>query len=228
MCAKRFILGRARMQAPGLRPLPPSACASRAGQPSVQHGAQRNASEAAQMNRLLMLVTLVATMLVALPSHANLFLLQGQLTGAEEVPPTGSPATGFGTVLLDDQALTITVDLSFSGLVAPSTAAHLHEAPFGVNGPIEFPLNLGAALGQTAGAIPRQVFPLTEGQDDVEEFLGEEYYFNVHSTQFPNGETRGQVLFVRAIPEPAGLLLLALAGVGLLCADLTRRRRAGK
>ena len=180
------------------------------------------------MNRLLMLVTLVATMLVAGPSHANLFLLQAQLNGAEEVPPTGSPATGFGTVLLDDQAFTIAVDLSFSGLVAPSTVAHLHEAAFGQIGPPEFPLDLGAALGQTSGTIPHQVLPLTEGQADVDEFLGEEYYFNVHSTQFPDGEIRGQLLFVRAIPEPTALLLLALTGVGLVCADLTRRRRAGK
>jgi hypothetical protein len=177
------------------------------------------------MNRLLMFVVLIGMMLSASASHANLLLFQAQLTGAEEVPPTGSTATGFGTVLLNDAAFTIDVDLTFSGLVAPSTVAHIHEAAFGQIGPPEFPLNLGAALGQQAGTIPHQVFPLTEGQDDVEEFLDEEYYFNVHSTAFPDGEIRGQVRFVRFVPEPAGMVVLALAGIGLVGIALNRRLR---
>jgi hypothetical protein len=170
------------------------------------------------MKRLLMLAVLLAPTLLNFPSHAALLLFEARLTGNEEVPPTGSPGIGFGTVVLDDTALTITVDLNFSGLTAPSTVAHIHEAPFGQLGPPEFPLDLGAAQGQMAGSIPRQVLPLEEGEEDVEEFLAEEYYFNVHSTAFPDGEIRGQVQFVRAIPEPTMLLLLCLAGLALIVA----------
>lgn len=162
-------------------------------------------------------------LLLPVPAHATLHFFEANLTGDQEVPPTGSPATGFGTVVLDDVALTITVDLSFSGLTTPSILAHIHEAPFGVNGPIEFPLDLGTALGQTSGTIATQVFPLTEGLEDVEEFLNAGYYFNVHSEQFPGGEIRGQVLLVSAVPEPSTLLLGAL-GLGGLGVALRRRR----
>jgi hypothetical protein len=39
-----------------------------------------------------------------------------------------------------------------------------------------------------------------------------ETYFNIHTTQFPNGEIRG---FLVAAPEPGTLLMAALAFVGL-------------
>jgi hypothetical protein len=148
-------------------------------------------------------------------------LFEAQLTGAEEVPPTGSPGTGVGTIVLDDAALTIRVDLAFAGLTTPSTVAHIHEAAFGQLGPPEFPLELGTAQGQQSGTIPRQVLPLLEGVEDVDEFLDENYYFNVHSEQFPDGEIRGQVRFVRALPEPGALLLLPLVAFAVL-----RARRA--
>ena len=173
------------------------------------------------MKRLLIVPVLLAPMLLlSIPSQAALFLFEAQLTSAEEVPPNDSPATGFGTVVLDDTALTISVDLTFTGLTTPSTVAHIHEAAFGQVGPPEFPLDLGTAQGQQSGTIPHQVLPLLEGAEDVEEFLDEEYYFNVHSTLFPDGEIRGQVLFVRTIPEPTMLLLLGLAGFALVAAHL--------
>jgi len=177
------------------------------------------------MKRLLMLFSLVAMMLSATSSQGALLLFEAQLTGAEEVPPTGSPGTGFGTVRLDDVALTIDVDLTFNGLTAPSTAAHIHEGDFAQLGPIEFPLSLGAALGQQSGTIPHQSFPLLEGDEDVEEFLAEGYYFNVHSSAFPDGEIRGQIRLARVIPEPEALLLIAAVGLGLVVTDLTRRAR---
>jgi PEP-CTERM putative exosortase interaction domain len=179
-----------------------------------------------EMNRSAFAVALLAgALFLPAPAQAALHFFSATLSGAEEVPPHDTPATGFGTVVLDDVALTITVDLSFADLTTPSVAAHIHEAPFGVNGPIEFPLDLGAALGQTSGTILTQVFPLLEGQEDVEEFLNAGYYFNVHSEQFPGGEIRGQVLQqVNGVPEPGTLLLMTIGGLGMLGASLRRRR----
>ena len=51
-------------------------------------------------------------------------------------------------------------------------------------------------------------------------------YINFHTSQFPGGEVRGQILAaVTAVPEPASAALL-LAGLGVLGAWTLRRARA--
>src|SRR5262245_2946844 len=72
----------------------------------AKHGTSGTTQRRPQMTRVLMLIVLVGMMLCPRGSHANLLLFQAQLIGAEEVPPTGSTATGFGSVLLNDVALT--------------------------------------------------------------------------------------------------------------------------
>jgi hypothetical protein len=68
-------------------------------------------------------------------SHADIITLTANLTGALEVPPTGSPGTGQATVILDTTLQTMEVKETFSGLVpfipgttTPSgtTASHIH------------------------------------------------------------------------------------------------------
>ena len=135
------------------------------------------------------------------------------LTGASEVSPTGSTATGFGTVVLSDDHSTITVDESWTGLTGPATASHIHgPAPIGTNAPVLFPFT--GVPAATAGSIPEQNFAITATQvSQLEQGL---YYMNVHTGQFPGGEIRGQLL-----PEPATFSLLGFAGLGMLA----RRRR---
>ena len=60
------------------------------------------------------------------------------LTGGEEVPPTPSTATGTGTLVIDTSTRAASGAISVTGLSA--TAAHVHQAPVGVNGPIIVPL----------------------------------------------------------------------------------------
>jgi CHRD domain len=67
-------------------------------------------------------------------SNADIITLTANLTGALEVPPTGSPGTGQATVILNTTAQTMEVKETFSGLVntAPmgltpgTTASHIH------------------------------------------------------------------------------------------------------
>jgi len=67
-------------------------------------------------------------------SHADIITLTANLTGALEVPPSGSPGTGQATVILNTTAHTMEVIETFSGLVntAPmgltpgTTANHIH------------------------------------------------------------------------------------------------------
>jgi CHRD domain/PEP-CTERM motif len=86
----------------------------------------------------LMLVLIAALMLLAPATYATPITFEANLTGALEFPPSGSPATGHATVVLDLAANTMEVDVTFSGLLGFTTASHIHcclASPFatGVN-----------------------------------------------------------------------------------------------
>jgi len=122
------------------------------------------------------------------------------LTGHQEVPPNNSTATGSGTVVLNsDPALTtITVNLTFSGLAANATAAHIHgPAMPGVTAPIIIPFTNFPA--STSGTYSN-TFPITPEQ--VSQLLDGLLYINIHNTPFPSGEIRGQLLGCGPTPSP--------------------------
>jgi CHRD domain len=64
------------------------------------------------------LVMAAALMLQAPAAHAIPITFVANLTQALEVPPTGSPGTGSATVVLDNTANTMHVDVTFSGLTS--------------------------------------------------------------------------------------------------------------
>lgn len=114
------------------------------------------------------------------------------LTGAQEVPPNNSTATGSGTVVLsrDPGGATISVNVSFAGLAANATAAHIHGPALpGVPAPVIIPLpNFPAATSGTYS----NTFPITPEQ--MEHLLNGLTYINIHNEIFPGGEIRGQLL----------------------------------
>ena len=113
------------------------------------------------------------------------------LSGANEVPPNGSTATGTGSVVLSADGTTITVNMSFSGLSAPATAAHIHgPAGAGTNAAVEFPFS--GVPNATSGSIPQQSFAITPTH--VGYLKNGLLYMNVHDANFPGGEIRGQLV----------------------------------
>jgi hypothetical protein len=142
---------------------------------------------------------------------------QAFLTGLGENPPNASPGTGFGTLVLDASQTQITVDESWSGLTAPATASHIHNAAAGTNGPVIFPFS--GVPAATAGAIPEQSFAITAAQ--VVELQAGRMYMNVHTSTFPGGEIRAQLL-PTSVPEPSTLALSAL-GAAVLAYRRARR-----
>jgi|GEM_PF-4482300 len=114
------------------------------------------------------------------------------LNAAQEVqtPPVNSPATGTSTVCIDQNG-TVHYTVSFSGLTSGLTAAHFHgPADPGVNAGVIVGLNSGPVTGQTSGTMTGTISPngaligaLQTGRA----------YINIHTSNFPNGEIRGQV-----------------------------------
>src|SRR5262245_17741103 len=77
----------------------------------------------------------------------------GALTGTQEVPPTGSAATGTAVAFLHEPDNRLVYLVQSSGLVGV-TAAHFHQAAIGVNGPIIIPLNgTGGTYGGVSGRL---------------------------------------------------------------------------
>ena len=170
----------------------------------------------ARMKMLTGALTVAALVMLWLPSAEATMLFEAHLTGSGVVPPNASPGTGFETVLLNDAQDQITVDLSFSGLTASATAAHIHgPAPAGTNGPVVFFLT--GVPAATSGTLHEQTFSVTPAQ--VVELESGLLYADMHTTTFPGGEIRGQLALV---PEPA---TVSLVGLGLSGVFALRRRR---
>jgi hypothetical protein len=172
------------------------------------------------------------------PTNAATLTFSTTLLGSNEVPPTGSPATGTAVVTLTGNILGVTE--TFSNLEAPANAAHIHCCALpGSNAGIAVPFPsfpaatsgtyantfdltltstyllafLTANGGTAAGAEAALIAGLENG----------EAYANIHDATFPGGEIRG---WLEPTPLPATLPLLAggLGALGLL--GWRRKRKA--
>jgi hypothetical protein len=107
-----------------------------------------------------------------------------KLSGDQEVPPTPSTATGSGTITVKD-------DKSVSGSVKTTglegTAAHIHLAEPGKNGPPIITLTKGEG---GAWSVPPDS-KLTDEQYAA--FKAGNLYVNIHSAAHKPGEIRAQL-----------------------------------
>jgi len=129
----------------------------------------------------------VAGALGVLASCQSMPMMGGQsvtLSGANEVPPVTTAASGSGTVTIKDDR-SVSAKISVTGMTA--TAAHIHEAAMGANGPVIVPFTKTAdnTFEAPAGA------KLTDAQ--YASYKAGNLYVNVHSAQNPGGEVRAQL-----------------------------------
>src|SRR6187431_1743354 len=109
--------------------------------------------------------TLLLLLVFALPhlGWGQLMLFRTTLSGANEVPPRDTPAFGSGLAMLDLDSKMFMFNYTFENLVAPQTAAHIHVAPPGVNGPVLYPLPLGSPSSLMTMLTDLDVEQLTSG-----------------------------------------------------------------
>ncbi len=103
------------------------------------------------------------------------------------MPVPGDPdGIGFATVTVNPGQGVLCYELSVSG-IASATAAHIHEAPVGMAGPVVVGLQ-PPTDGSSSGCID-------VGRDLAKEILQDpaDYYVNVHNAEFRGGALRGQL-----------------------------------
>ncbi len=141
----------------------------------------------------LVAVTMVA---MALPASAAATRLQAALTGGmAEVPDPGDP-DGFGAaeVKVNVRKQKVCYTLAVVDITLPTAAAHIHDGAEGVAGPIAVTLKppqevAGSGIGLARGCVRNQPKPLLR---DIKR-NPDQYYINVHTSDFPGGAVRGQL-----------------------------------
>jgi hypothetical protein len=167
--------------------------------------------------RKLSIATILAVIISISAVAASMGSLQAQegetfhaiLSGKEEVPPTDSSATGWAKFQTNDNGTQVSYWFNLTGLNEIS-GAHIHNGTAGQNGDIVVSLS-----GQQAAENGNNASISLKGnitQNDLQGPLeGKELselaslmsdgivYVNVHTSEFQNGEIRGQI--ASGLPE---------------------------
>lgn len=112
-------------------------------------------------------------------------VFEATLNGMNEVPPNGSTSTGTATLTYDTLANRFDIVVNYTGVAA--TAAHIHQGAAGVAGGVVFGFS-----DPVTSPIQYTSPVLTEAQEAT--LFAGEYYVNIHSSAFPAGEIRGQLV----------------------------------
>jgi hypothetical protein len=134
-------------------------------------------------------------------------MLEASLSGYNEVPPAQTVASGMVSMRMvaDDGLLEVT--FSSANLAGDMTGAHIHMGGLGENGGVG--LNLAPA-----GSSFNATYDITGQSDLVSAMRTGMAYVNVHSTAYPAGEIRGQILGAgNSAPNAAATVAPALVNV---------------
>ena len=179
------------------------------------------------MGRIVRLTAVAALFAGASIASAAPVTFDVNMTGQKEVTSGGVPNQGdlngsaIGTITLDagsgGSTATFSFNLTLSGLATPPvTDFHIHTGVATTSGSVLIPFGVSGSdiLTQTQFSGSRTGLNSTNMSAALANPAG--FYVNIHNGEFPGGAVRDQV------PEPAGLMLLAIGG--LLAGRRGRRR----
>jgi hypothetical protein len=156
---------------------------------------------------LVFIVTLLAlTLLTSTALADNSRNFTASLKGGEEVPANDSKAQGQAIFKVSKDGESISYKLIVANIENVSMA-HIHLAPAGQNGPVVawlypgspppqlIPGRFDGILAEGTLTAANLVGPLAGGtlKDLLENMASGNAYVNVHTSQFPGGEVRGQI-----------------------------------
>lgn len=135
----------------------------------------------------------IAFLSATLPAQATEFV--ASLDGAQEVPANPSLVKGKLQLQLDTTTSTISYKVVCGTFPTTVSAAHIHKGAIGVSGAVVFAISGGPAI---FAGISR-----TLSAAEITDLRAGLWYVNVHTTAYPGGEIRGQVL-AAALPTTFG------------------------
>ena len=161
---------------------------------------------------------LLMALLLAAPAQALVIDLTADIEGAQEVPPTDSAAFGTGVFEYDDETNVLTWTILFTEALFETSEimSHIHgPADFGENADILIDLGVGQ-LKQGMATLDAVGACSADAEACEDQLLAGLWYVNIHSTAFPDGEIRGQIIPATSVPEPIAMSLLIAAAGGVL------------
>jgi hypothetical protein len=146
---------------------------------------------------LLIVVIAVAMLSLVSAAYADDLKFEADLSGAQEVPPVAT--AGSGKAEFESDGTSVAFELEWKDLSSSAVAAHIHCGVTGRNGPVGVTLFAGprGTEGEVKGTFVAPDPGNGCGWDDVAEVLAAMAaggaYVNIHTTQRPGGEIRGQI-----------------------------------
>ncbi|WP_290610710.1 CHRD domain-containing protein [Arsukibacterium sp. UBA3155] len=108
------------------------------------------------------------------------------LTGHQQVPNVVTDDIATATVELDEDLKQIRASVDLSD-IDNVEAAHIHDGDLGFNGDVAF-----AFTADTSGVY--RIAPIDISDALIADLQNGEWYINVHTTSYPNGKIRGQIV----------------------------------
>ena len=147
--------------------------------------------------------TLALVLVLAMQASAQTITLSTNMNGGEETPILNTGAVGTATVSIDVANREISITLNVFNIPTATTAGHIHIGPIGIGGPVvvNFPAAVTGRTGDFAMSfrigerefVARPAIGINTMDDAIQAIVNGNSYINIHTTQFPGGEIRGQL-----------------------------------
>jgi hypothetical protein len=149
------------------------------------------------MKLTTILVALVAGLVMASAAYAQERKFEAELSGAAERPPVVTE--GVGEAKFESDGTSVEYELKWDDLTTPASAAHIHCGGPEETGPVG--VTLFAGSGDTEGEVqatftapdPGNACGWEDLADVLDAMAAGDTYVNVHTTDHPGGEIRGQI-----------------------------------
>src|SRR5262245_26608257 len=129
----------------------------------------------------------------------NATVFQAQLSPGNEIPAHNTGATGAAGLSFENGVVSYTIEVHG---ISNITQSHIHSGNATVNGPVRVFLFRGPVSGPSDGILVEGSFTASDVtgvtfDELINQMRSGDAYVNVHTSQFPGGEMRGQVQLVQ-------------------------------